>query len=99
MRRYSKSVLLVDDNPADLALFGRELRNMGYDVLQTDKPDIAIAQIVSGRIACIITDQAMPISGHELVEIAKSVRQDIGVIFLSGSHESNQPIPEHAVFV
>jgi CheY-like chemotaxis protein len=99
MTRYSKSVLLVDDDPADLALFGRELRKLGYRVLETDKADIAMAEIVSGSVACVVTDQAVPISGHELVEVAKGVRKDIGVIFLSGAAQPSKPLPEHSTFI
>jgi CheY-like chemotaxis protein len=98
MHRYSKSVLLIDDNSDDLLLFSRELKKLGFDVLATGSPEQAMSAIVGGSIGCLITDQAMPISGQELVNIAQSVRSDIGVIFLSGAPLTG-PVPSGTTFV
>ncbi len=99
MPRYSKSVLLVDDNPADRALFGRDLRRLGFDVIQTGSADEAMAAIVGGHIGCLVTDQLMSVSGQELASLATGVRADLGIVFLSGASEPREPIPAGMVFV
>src|ERR1051326_3805117 len=96
---YTKSVLLVDDNKADLLLFQRLLKKAGLPVIPTHQPEEAIAKIVGGGIGCVLTDQFMPLSGHELVQIAKGVRSDIGVVFISGADTTSQPIPPGAIFL
>jgi FixJ family two-component response regulator len=92
-------VLLVDDDPADRALFGRDLSRLGFDVIQTGSADEAMAAIVSGRVGCLVTDQLMSVSGHELANLAAGVRADLGVIFLSGASAPREPIPEGTVFI
>lgn len=99
MPRYSKSVLLVDDNPADRTLFGRDLSRLGFDVIQTGSADEAMAAIVGGRVGCLVTDQLMSVSGHELANLASGVRADLGVILLSGASAPRQPIPAGTVFI
>ncbi|HWH60943.1 MAG TPA: response regulator [Terriglobales bacterium] len=99
MPRYSKSVLLVDDNPADRALFGRDLSRLGFEVIQTGSVDEAMAAIVGGRVGCLVTDQLMSVSGHELASLATGVRADLGIIFLSGASAPRLPIPEGTVFI
>lgn len=99
MPRYSKSVLLVDDNPADRALFSRDLSRLGFDVIPTGSADEAMAAIVGGTIGCLVTDQLMSVSGQELVNLASGVRADLGVVFLSGASEPREPIPPGAAFI
>lgn len=99
MSRYSKSVLLVDDNPADRALFGRDLSRLGFDVIKTGSADEAMAAIVGGHVGCLVTDQLMSVSGHELANLAAGVRADLGVILLSGARAPRKPIPAGTVFV
>lgn len=99
MPRYSKSVLLVDDDPADRLLFSRDLQRLGFDVIQTGSADEAMAAIVGGKIGCLVTDQVMSVPGQELASIASGVRRDLGVIFLSGAAEPRAPIPAGATFI
>ena len=99
MPRYSKSVLLVDDNPADRALFGRDLSRLGFHVILTGSADDAMAAIVGGNIGCLVTDQVMSVPGHELASLASGVRTDFGVVFLSGALEPSEPLPPGAVFI
>lgn len=99
MQRYCKPVLLVDDNPSDLLLFKRLLEKAGFKVIATTEPDAVMSNIVAGNIGCLITDQLMPISGHELVSLVRGVRSDIGVIFLSGADAPRQPVPPGAIFI
>ncbi|GAC1655556.1 MAG: hypothetical protein NVS9B15_16420 [Acidobacteriaceae bacterium] len=97
--RYSKLVLLVDDDPSDRSLFTRELQKLGFQVFATGNAEQAMARIVSGDIGCLVTDQVMRVSGHELVEAVRSVRSDIGVVFLSGAEQPTLPLPSEVPFI
>ena len=99
MPHYSKSVLLVDDDPADRALFARDLSRLGFDVLQTGSANEAMAAIVGGRVGCLITDQVMSVPGQELASLAAGVRADLCVVFLSGAALPREPIPAGTMFV
>jgi len=99
MPSYSKSVLLVDDDPADRALFGRYLQRLGFNVIQTGTASEAMAAIVGGNIGCLITDQVMSVPGQELANLASGVRKDLCVVFLSGAIKAREPIPTGSVLV
>jgi FixJ family two-component response regulator len=99
MPRYSKSVLLVDDDPADRVLFSRELTRLGFEVIPTGSAEEAMAAIVAGNVGCLVTDQIMSVTGHELAKLAAGVRSDLGVIFLSGAFAPRETIPEKATFI
>lgn len=99
MRTPTKFVLLVDDDPVDRKLFGRYLEKLGLKVIATGDADKAMEQIVAGNVGCIITDQKMQPSGHELVRIVKSVRSDIELIFLSGAEKPSQPLPPEIRYI
>jgi len=73
MARYSRSVLLVDDSPADRALFTRELQRAGFDVLATGSAEDAMSVIVAGGVGCLVTDEVMAVTGQELAAIAAGV--------------------------
>lgn len=96
---FTKFVLLVDDDPADRKLFARFLWKLGLRVIATGDAEAAMQQIVAGNVGCIITDQCMQLSGHELVRIVKSVRSDIQLIFLSGAGEPSEPLPPEIRFI
>ena len=99
MRAPVKFVLLVDDDPSDRKLFSRHLENLGLKVIATGDPDKAMQQIVAGNIGCVITDQKMQPSGHELVRIVKSIRADIQLIFLSGAERPSEPLPPEIQYI
>ena len=96
--KYSKSVLLIDDDPADRKLFARLLRRAGFDVIEALSADAAMATIVAGNIGCIVTDQMMPVSGAELAKAAQDARGDIGIVFISGGARKPD-LPYDAVFI
>jgi CheY-like chemotaxis protein len=81
--RYSKIVLLVDDDPADQKLFSRELEKHGFRVIITASPENAMAAIVGGGIGCLVTDQIMPVKGGELATLAAGVRGDLSIVVFS----------------
>ena len=99
MRVPTKFVLLVDDDPSDRKLFARYLEKLGLRVIATGDPVKAMEQIVAGNIGCLITDQKMQPSGHELVRMVKSVRSDIQLILLSGADRPSEPLPPEIQYI
>ena len=99
MASYSKFVLLVDDDPADLVLFKRLLEKADFQVIGTSEADVAMSAIVAGEVGCLVTDQTMPISGQELAGHLRSVRSDIQVIVLSGADSPRHALPPGAIFI
>jgi len=97
--QYTRLALLVDDDPADQALFARELKMLGIEVFVTSVPEQAMARIVNGDIGCVITDQAMKVTGHELMEAIRSVRADVSLILLSGAEYPKDALPPGVPFV
>jgi FixJ family two-component response regulator len=99
MPQYSKSVLLVDDDPADRKLFTRALQRQGFDVISTGSAEEAMTAIMAGGIGCLVTDQIMAVTGHELASIAAGIRSDLGIVFISGAFEPRGDLPSGAIFV
>lgn len=99
MARYSRSVLLVDDSPADRVLFTRELQRAGFDVLATASAEDAMSVIVAGGVGCLVTDQVMAVTGQELAAIAAGVRSDLCIVFISGATEPRPSLPPGAMFL
>lgn len=98
IEKYSKSVLVVDDDAADRKLIARLLRRAGFDVLETGNAESAMANVMTGRIGCVVADQIMPVSGAEVARSAQQVRGDITFIFMSGGGPKAD-LPEGATFV
>lgn len=92
-------VMVIDDIQILCNMLRDTLRNTGYTVITFTDPTLALGQIPIWKPDVIILDYAMPmISGIEVLEMIKVIREDlglnIGVLGLSGSH------PEaHAKFV
>ena len=99
MTDYIKKILLVDDDPADRALFARRIRKLGFEVVAVGTAEAAMAVVVEGQIGCLITDQSMPVTGNELASIAGTIRKDMNIIVLSGHDAPPEQLPEGVTFV
>lgn len=98
MRPYRKFVLLVDDDPADLFFFKYVLEKADFQVIATTHPDVAMSAIVAGEIGCLVADQKMPVSGHQLISSMQAVRSDIDAILLSGA-DAGGTLPPDTTFI
>jgi two-component system cell cycle sensor histidine kinase/response regulator CckA len=79
-------VLVVDDEPAMLAVTARILRGNGYQVLEAGSCREALALIPSGEFDLLLTDAVMPeMSGPELAERALRIKPGLRVLHMSGS--------------
>ncbi|MEK7315717.1 MAG: PAS domain S-box protein [Candidatus Eisenbacteria bacterium] len=93
-------ILLVEDDPALLALSREILVEMGYDVATARTGDDALAQIrVQGnRLDLLVTDVVMPdMGGRELAQLARNVSPGLRLLFVSGfAGELPLPVDERA---
>jgi DNA-binding NtrC family response regulator len=89
----------VDDDPADLKLFARELRKLGLDVIETTQVDKAVAEVVAGRIGCVVSDVSMPVRGEELLELLGKFRGDVSTILISGAETRPKSLPPDVTFI
>lgn len=84
----ARTVLLVDDTPLVLAMYGRYLSAEGYDVRTAESGRAALAQLASVQPALIIVDGMMPqMSGHELLAQIRARAETAAtpVIFLTAA--------------
>ncbi|MBX3179154.1 MAG: PAS domain-containing protein [Candidatus Hydrogenedentes bacterium] len=83
----SETILLVEDEPALLALGTRQLALLGYNVLSAATPDEAlrIAREHDGEIGLLLTDVIMPgMDGKELWRNVDALRPGVKTLFMSG---------------
>ena len=78
-------ILVVDDEPAVLAVAVRTLRGAGYRVTGASNGHDALAAIDTGDFDLLITDVRMPeMSGDELSRRARLEWSDLPVLYLTG---------------
>ena len=65
-------LMLVDDDPMGLLLTARALRERGFEVLDFDRPDDALAALGADGIDCVVADVLMP--GMDGFEFCRRVR-------------------------
>ncbi len=85
--RGQEIVLLVEDEPAILAMTTMALSRQGYLVLHADTPGkaIALAKENAGPLHLLVTDVVLPeMNGLELAEIITSLHPQIRRLYMSG---------------
>ncbi len=81
-----RSVLLVDDDQANLRLLTRFFTRLGWVTRATVSPQEAVALYESERPSLVILDLRMPrLSGIELLEILRDRDPDPAIIMLTGA--------------
>jgi two-component system, cell cycle response regulator CpdR len=91
----SRTVLVVDDEPAVLEVVAGMLEDLGCNVVTAESGLEALDQLrVNQRIEILITDINMPgMDGHELAERAKKIRPELKVLQLSGRERRRDGFP------
>jgi PAS domain S-box-containing protein len=90
VRGGAETVLLVEDEQLVRQLTREILRRNGYRVLEACDGVEAMATLQEhrGTIHLLLTDVVMPrMSGHELVELARPLRPDMRILYVSGYSE------------
>ena len=83
----TETILLVEDQEGVRSLIRLALESVGYKVLDTEDPEIALATCAShsGPIHLLLTDVVMPgLSGPLVAEKVIALRPDIKVVYMSG---------------
>jgi PAS domain S-box-containing protein len=81
-----ETVLVVEDEDSVRALVVDLLGELGYRPLEASAAEAALAHLRSEeRIDLLITDVGLPgLNGRQLAEIARSLRPDVPVLFVTG---------------
>lgn len=80
-----KSILVVDDEPAVLAVASRILRRHGYDTAEARSCAEALALLAGREFDLLLTDSVMPeMSGLALAERVAELRPGQRVLHMSG---------------
>ncbi len=85
--RGTETILVVEDEPAVLALSRRALEAQGYVVLAASDPSAALrlVELHGGTIHLLLTDVVMPgLSGRVLADRLAARRPGIRVLYMSG---------------
>jgi DNA-binding response OmpR family regulator len=70
------SILVIDDNPADLKLVSSLLESQGYHVFSSNEAPAGIEMAMSIRPALIILDVMMPIiNGYNICRLIKDQKE------------------------
>lgn len=86
------TILLVEDDDSVRSLTARALEMRGYEVLKASGGEEAldIIRAFDKRIHLMISDVVMPgMDGPEVAKIARTIRKDMRVIFMSGYAEDS----------
>ncbi|BCW88181.1 Sensor histidine kinase RcsC [Alphaproteobacteria bacterium SO-S41] len=84
------TILLVEDDDSVRSLTARALEMRGYEVLKASGGEeaIDIIKAFEKRIHLMVSDVVMPgMDGPEVAKVAKTIRKDMRVIFMSGYAE------------
>lgn len=80
-----EAILVVDDEPSNLAALSRSLRREGYHVLTATTGEEGLNLLAVKRVQVIVSDQRMPgMSGAQFLNIAKELYPDTIRIMLTG---------------
>lgn len=78
-------ILLVDDDPGVLSVFGASLQMFSYEVDTATDGDAAWAALCAKTYDLVITDHLMPkLTGLDLLRRLRAVRVDLPCILISG---------------
>jgi len=79
------TIMVVDDEPAVLALTSRILRRDGYATLEAGSGEEALSLASCHDFQLLLTDAVMPrMPGPELVGLMREMKPDVRVMYMSG---------------
>jgi two-component system, cell cycle sensor histidine kinase and response regulator CckA len=86
------TILMVEDNPDVRPVVARQLKELGYEVIEAENSQMALSVLESSRpIDLLFTDVVMPgsMSGDQLAEEASRLRPGLKILFTSGFAEAS----------
>ena len=91
------SILIVDDEPKNLAVLETLLESPGYRIVRAESADQALLALVAEEFALLILDIRMPgMTGFELAQTIKGRKKTarIPIIFLTAYYNEDQHVLE-----
>ncbi len=89
-RKYSDTILVVDDDPFVLDSVSLLLGTYGYSIISSGKAADALGKFQESRVDVVLTDIKMPsISGIELLEKIHAVNPETPVILMTAYADLN----------
>jgi two-component system, cell cycle sensor histidine kinase and response regulator CckA len=85
------TILVVDDDPAILALTGAILRRAGYQVLSAEggRQAVEVYESAAQLVGLLVTDVVMPdLAGPVLAARLRTRHPELRVLFISGYHDT-----------
>lgn len=81
--------LLVDDEPTILLTLGLVLKSKGFDLQTAESAEIAKSYLLKTNFDLVVTDLNLehPLSGFEIVRLAKQKRVKPATIVISGFYD------------
>jgi two-component system cell cycle sensor histidine kinase/response regulator CckA len=92
-------ILVAEDEPSLRRIFSRVLRGGGYEVIEVEDGDAAVARFAAddGTLALVILDIRMPgLSGPAAYERMARERPDLPVLFVTGHAPDSVEIPRRS---
>jgi PAS domain S-box-containing protein len=88
---HGETVLVVEDNAALRRVVVRQLKRLGYSVVEADSAEAALGQLATTRVSVLFTDVVMPggMNGFELAQHARTTQPDIKLLLTSGFPEQS----------
>lgn len=89
--RGSGAILVVDDEPAVLAVTSRALALFGFDVIEAADGEAGVAAFAEhAGIRCVLLDMTMPrLNGAETFAAMQRIRPGVPVVLMSGYSEED----------
>ncbi len=79
-----KKILVVDDEPQVRAIVAEYLRITGFEVLEAENGEEALAMFSPESVGFVISDVRMPLmNGLQLLKAIKSISNDIPVVLMT----------------
>lgn len=100
-KRTNQTILVVEDEVLLRLDLAHQLRSAGFDVIEADSGDEALAILkVKSDVDLILTDIRMPgeIDGAELARSVRAQTQKVKIVILSAYADTQQQLPVDAAF-
>src|ERR1043165_1033476 len=97
VRTLPVNILIVDDEPRNLAVLESVLDDPGYRLVRATSGEEALLALMADEFALLVLDVRMPgMTGFELAQMVKERRKTarIPIIFLSAYYNEDQHIRE-----
>lgn len=99
---YSRTVLVVDDEPLIRMLLAEALEDEGCRVLEASNVLEAVAILGNQKIDALVTDVDMPgaLNGFDLVDLVAKYGRRTAIVITSGRHTTGErPLPARSRFL